>query len=118
MPKKLVGDLPPIQPTIGLKLIDVISSPTGFEHENERISLRVVTQAQATRGIVEALLEAPTQKKKRRRRKLRSSQSKKSKVTNAVTNEVAQEEGCDVEVITDKRPRALSMPSNDCGQSI
>ena len=41
-----------------------------------------------------------------------SSQSKKSKVTNAVTNEVAQEEGRDAEVIIDKRPRALSMPSS------
>ena len=43
---------------------------------------------------------------------MRSSQSKKSKVTNAVTDEVAQEEGRNAEAITDKRPRALSMPSS------
>ena len=39
-----------------------------------------------------------------------SSQSKKSKVTSAAKNEVAQEEGHNAKAITDKRPRALSMP--------
>ena len=55
--------------------------------------------------------KSSTQKKKRRQRKLWSSQSKKSKVTNAVIDEVAQEKGRNAEAITDKRPRALSMPS-------
>ena len=110
-PQKTMANLPPNQPTIGLKLIDVITSPVWFEHENERISLQVITRAQATKGaVVEGVTESSTQKKKRRQRKLRSSQSKKSKVANAATNAIAQEEGRDAEVITDKQPRALSMP--------
>ena len=62
-------NLHPNKPTIGLKLIDVITSIVGFEHENESISLRVVTQAHVGKGTLKVFPKVPSQKKKMIRRK-------------------------------------------------